>query len=110
VSYGRLGDVSVKEGNLPAARKAYEDGLAIAQELRARDPNNMTWAQDVAISYAKLAMVVEQTNDRAAACAFWREAAAILAALSAAAPTHAALRAQAEDSARQVQRLCGAAE
>ena len=40
VSYNKLGDVAVAAGQLDAARRAYEQGLAIRERLATADPSN----------------------------------------------------------------------
>jgi hypothetical protein len=55
VSLDRLGNVAIAEGDLLAARAAFDESLAIARDLAARDPGNAGWARDVVVSHAKLA-------------------------------------------------------
>jgi hypothetical protein len=43
VSYGKVGDVQVAQGNLPAALTSYQAGLAIADRLAKSDPGNAGW-------------------------------------------------------------------
>ncbi|MCZ8086823.1 MAG: hypothetical protein O9257_05740 [Brevundimonas sp.] len=50
-----LGDVARAEGDLPGARKAYEDGLVIRRDLSARDPKNASWRRDLWTSLWHLA-------------------------------------------------------
>ena len=40
MSYDKIGDVLVAQGNLPEALKSYRDGLAIADRLAKADPGN----------------------------------------------------------------------
>ena len=54
VAFDALGNVAVREGDLAGARKAYEDGLVIARDLCARDPQNTVWLRDLSISHNKL--------------------------------------------------------
>jgi hypothetical protein len=55
VSYDKVFDVQVAQGNLPAALKSYQDGLAIADRLAKSDPGNAGWQRDLSVSYANLA-------------------------------------------------------
>ncbi len=54
VSFDRLGDVLVAQGNLPEALRAFPDGLAIRERLARSDPDNAGWQRDVAVSHGKL--------------------------------------------------------
>ena len=51
VSYERVGDVLVAQGNLPEALKSFRDGLAIADRLAKADPGNAGWQRDLSVSY-----------------------------------------------------------
>jgi hypothetical protein len=61
VSYDRVGDVLVAQGNLPEALKSFRDGLAIADRLAQADPGNAGWQRDLIVSCAKLAGI-DQTG------------------------------------------------
>jgi tetratricopeptide (TPR) repeat protein len=52
-------------GNLDAALKAYEDGLAIHEKLAAQDPSNAEWQRGLIVSNVKLAEVAESQGDLA---------------------------------------------
>ncbi|MFZ4381803.1 MAG: hypothetical protein ACOYO0_07565, partial [Sandarakinorhabdus sp.] len=43
----KLGDIARAEGDLPAARAAFQAGLTIAERLAARDPGNSEWQRDL---------------------------------------------------------------
>src|SRR5262249_20026478 len=43
VSYKKLGDALVAQGQLAEALKAYQDGFAIADRLAKADPSNGEW-------------------------------------------------------------------
>jgi tetratricopeptide (TPR) repeat protein len=51
VSYDRVGDVQVKQGDLAGAEKSYRDSLAIREPLAQSDPSNAEWQRDLAVSY-----------------------------------------------------------
>ena len=55
VSYDRVGDVLVAQGNLPEALKTFRDGLAIRDRLAKSDPGNAGWQRDLIVSYVKIA-------------------------------------------------------
>jgi hypothetical protein len=55
VSYDRVGDVLVAQGNLPEALKSFRDGLAIRDRLAKADPGNAGWQRDLIVSCVKLA-------------------------------------------------------
>jgi tetratricopeptide (TPR) repeat protein len=58
VSYNKIGDVLVAQGNLPEALKSYRDELAIADRLAKADPGNAGWQRDLSVSYNKLGDVL----------------------------------------------------
>ena len=43
VSYTKIGDVQVAQGDLAGALKSYKDGLGIADRLATSDPGNAGW-------------------------------------------------------------------
>ena len=63
VSYDRVGDVQVAQGDLAGARKSYRDSLAIRDRLAKSDPGNAGWQRDLSVSYSKLAIVYRKSND-----------------------------------------------
>ena len=65
MSYDKVGDVLVAQGNLPEALKSYRDSLAIAERLAKADPGNAGWQRDLSVSYNKVGDVqVAQGNCR----------------------------------------------
>ncbi|MGP0093251.1 MAG: hypothetical protein ACLPKB_25400 [Xanthobacteraceae bacterium] len=54
VSYNKVGDVQVAQGNLPEALKSFRDSLAIRDRLAQADPNNAGWQRDLAVSNERL--------------------------------------------------------
>ena len=63
VSYDRIGDVLVAQGNLPEALKSFRDGLAIRDRLARTDPGNAGWQRDLSVSYDRIGdVLVAQGN------------------------------------------------
>ncbi len=54
VSYTKIGDVLVAQGNLPEALKTYQDSLAIVDRLAKSDPGNALWQRDLSVSNERL--------------------------------------------------------
>ena len=54
VSYNKVGDVLVEQGNLTEALKSHRDSLTIAERLAKADPNNAGWQRDLSVSYNKV--------------------------------------------------------
>ena len=73
MSYDKVGNVQVAQGDLAGALKSYRDSLAIAERLAQSDPGNAGWQRDLAISYARLANVYRQSGDREKALAALRQ-------------------------------------
>ena len=49
VSYDRIGDVQVAQGDLAGALKSYRDSLAISDRLAQSDPGNASWQRDLGV-------------------------------------------------------------
>jgi tetratricopeptide (TPR) repeat protein len=63
VSYERIGDVLVSQGNLPEALKSYQAGLAIRERLARTDAGNSGWQRDLSVSNNKIGdVLVSQGN------------------------------------------------
>ena len=54
MSYNKLGDVAMAQGNLEEAVKAYGESLAIRKWLAEGDPTNTGWQRDLSVSYERL--------------------------------------------------------
>ena len=54
MSYDRVGDVLVAQGNFPEALKTFREGLAIRERLAAADPGNAGWQRDLSVSYDRV--------------------------------------------------------
>ena len=55
MSYDKVGDVLVSQGDLPGALKSYRDSLAIQERLAKADPSNAEWQFDVVATNWRLA-------------------------------------------------------
>jgi hypothetical protein len=55
VSYNKIGDVQMKQGNLPAVLGFYQASLAIREQLAKSDSGNAIWQRDLSVSYVRLA-------------------------------------------------------
>ena len=63
VSYNKIGDVLVAQGNLPEALKSFRDGLSIADRLAKSDQGNAGWQRDLSVSYERMGdVLVAQGN------------------------------------------------
>jgi tetratricopeptide (TPR) repeat protein len=54
VSYEKVADVLVAQGDLTAALQAYREDLAIAERLAKADPSNAGWQRDLQTSIGKI--------------------------------------------------------
>jgi tetratricopeptide (TPR) repeat protein len=63
VSYADIGDVEVRQGQLPRALESYRAGLAIAKRFADSDPSNADSQRDLAASYTRIG-VVEVNRDQ----------------------------------------------
>lgn len=76
-SYDNQGNSLLAQGKLDAARKAYEQSLAIAERLAKADPSNSEWQRDLSVSYFKLGDILAQQNEREKALAYFTKGHAI---------------------------------
>ena len=77
MSYNKIGDVLVDQGDLPEALESFREGLEIADRLAKADPGNAGWQRDLAISNERVGDIsLEQGNEREARQAFERALAA----------------------------------
>ena len=77
VTYNRLGDVQVAQGDLAGALKSYRDSLAIRDRLAKSDPGNAGWQRDLSVSYNKVGDVQVAQGDLAGALKSYRDSFAI---------------------------------
>jgi len=73
VSFNKVGDVQVAQGDLAGALKSYRDGLAIAERLTASDPGNAGWQRDLSVSFIKVGDVQVAQGDLAGALKSYRD-------------------------------------
>jgi predicted negative regulator of RcsB-dependent stress response len=76
------GDVLVAQGDGPAALRAYQEGLAIAEALAKRDPANTAWQRDLSVSHDRIGDVLVAQGDGPAALRAYQEGLAIAEALA----------------------------
>ena len=77
VSYDKVGDVQLAQGNLPEALKSFRDGLAIRDRLAKADPGNAGWQRDLSVSYDKVGDVLVAQGDLPEALTSFRDGLAI---------------------------------
>jgi tetratricopeptide (TPR) repeat protein len=94
LSYHRIGDVRLAEGNLAEALKFYRDGLAIVDRLVKSDPSNALWQSDLALCYQDVGDVLQAQGDLAGALKSYRDGLAIRERLAKAEPSSASLQSE----------------
>ena len=77
MSWNKLGDVRVAQGDLGGALAAFEAGLAIAERLAAADPANAEWQRDLSVSWDRLGDVRVAQGDLGGALAAFEAGKAI---------------------------------
>ena len=77
MSYLKVGDVQVAQGDLAAALQSYGDTLAIAERLAQSDPGNAGWQRDLSVSYDSIGDVQDAQGNLAAALKSYRDGLAI---------------------------------
>ena len=89
VSYDKIGDVQVAQGDLAAALKSFGDSLAIIERLAQSDAGNAGWQRDLSVRYAKIGDVQMAQGDLAAALKSYRDGLAIIERLAQSDPRNA---------------------
>ena len=89
VSYNRVGDAQVSQGNLPDALRSYRDGLSIAERLAKADPANESWQRDLSVSYNKVGDAQVSQGNLPDALRSYRDGLAIAERLAKSDPTNA---------------------
>ena len=77
MSYDKVGDVQVAQGDLAGALTSYRDSLAIRDRLAKSDPGNAGWQRDLSVSYEKVGDVQVAQGDLAGALTSYRDSLAI---------------------------------
>ena len=77
LSYEKVGDVQVAQGNLPEALKSFRDGLAIFDRLAKADPGNAGWQRNLSVSYNKIGDVLVAQGNLPEALKSYRDCLAI---------------------------------
>ncbi len=86
VSYNRMGDVQVAQGDLAGALTSFRKGLKIAERLSASDPGNVGWRRDLSVSFDRIGDVQVAQGDLTGALANYRAGLTIAQALADAIP------------------------
>ena len=87
VSYDKVGDVLVAQGNLTEALKTFRDSLAIADRLAKADPDNAGWQRDLSVAYDRVGDVLVAQGNLTEALKSFRDGLAIADRLAKADPT-----------------------
>jgi hypothetical protein len=62
VSHNKIGEVLLAQGNRYAALNVHRTGLSVAEALCRRDPANVQWKVDLAVSYSKLGSLASEID------------------------------------------------
>ena len=89
VSYNKIGDVLVSQGDGAGALAAYRKSLVIREALAARDRANTQWQRDLSVSHDRIGDVLVSQGDGAGALAAYRKSLVIREALAARDPANA---------------------
>ncbi len=89
VSYEKVGDVLMAQGNLAAALASYQDSLAIKDRLAKADPSNAGRERDLFVAYDKVGEVLVEQGNLAEAQKFFHDSLAIAERLTTADPSNA---------------------
>ena len=94
-----------QEGDLPAARTAFEDSLKIRRALADRDPKNTEWQRDLSVSFNKLGELCETTGAVDEALRLYGLSLPIAERLAARAPTHVQFQSDLQITRRRIEQL-----
>ncbi len=89
ISFNKLGDLSRALGDTAAARRYYEDALAVRRRLAEAAPDSADYARDLSISNERLGDLSRALGDTAAARRYYEDALAVRRRLAEAAPDSA---------------------
>jgi tetratricopeptide (TPR) repeat protein len=92
VSYNKIGDVEVAQGNLTGARESYRKSLAIRENLAAADPTSASLQRDLCVSYDRIGNLEIAQGDLTAARESYGKSLAICEKLAATDPSSARLQ------------------
>ena len=92
MSYERIGDVRIDEGDRKGALEAYEKALAIRERLAAKDPGNAEWQRAVSVPYERIGDTRRDEGDPKRAREAYEKALAIRQRLAAKDPGNAKWR------------------
>ena len=109
VSYDKVGDVLVAQGNLTEALKSFRDGLAIRERLAKADPDNAGWQRDLSVSYNKVGDVLVAQGNLTEALKSFHDGLAISERLAKADPSNAGWQRDLTVSYEQGRRRAGGA-
>jgi Flp pilus assembly protein TadD len=62
VSYNKLGDVQLAQGNLAGAQASFEESRQIRARLAAADPTNAEWQADLVVSLVRVSAAVDSAT------------------------------------------------
>jgi tetratricopeptide (TPR) repeat protein len=82
VSYNRIGDVQVAQGDLARALQSYRDDLAIVHRLAQSHPDNTDRQRDLYFSYVKIGDVQIEQGDLSGALKFYNNCLAVISLLA----------------------------
>ena len=82
VSYIKVGDVLMAQGNLAEALKSYRDGLVVADRLAKANPGNADWQRDLAICQGRVGVVLAKQGDASHALDMLQQGRAVVARLA----------------------------
>ena len=105
ISFEKLGDLAVTQGNLPEAARLFSNALAIRQRLADSDKDNSAWQRDLFYSFYKLSSLEEQRRDLPAALSYAEKCLAVTERLAALSPKNATWQNDARFSRALVARL-----
>ena len=91
VSYIKVGDVLMAQGNLVEALKSYWDGLAVADRWAKANPGNASWQRDLAIGQSRVAVVLVKQGDASRALDMLQQGRVIIARLAEQSPDNSQL-------------------
>ena len=89
ISYEKVGDALMAQGNVADALKSYRESLAIIKILADDNPDKVEWQRDLSVSYAKVGNVLTAQGHLAEALTSYRDGLAITERLAKSDPSNA---------------------